>query len=122
MNSFLLLKAKAAILADPDHYSQNVWDCRTAACIVGWVGRLIGEPLHLICSDFRYDRAHFDIAAALVQKSLKLDDAQWKRLVDIHRWPKEFREGACVLGDTPKERAITAGKRIDRFVATKGEE
>ncbi len=122
MNTFLLLKGKAAILADPNHYSQNVWDCGTAACIAGWIARILGERLTLGDVKSTSDCHKFYEVSTLVKTSLKINDDQWGRLVHIHKWPLEFRDCASVKGCNAKERAITAGKRIDRFVETDGRE
>lgn len=126
MNEFILLKVKALILLEPDHYEQNVWDCGTTACIAGLSARIMGFRLpSLVCLDpekLNAVQAAFDEAKVRVQKSLKLDDRKWKKLTDIRCWPTDFRQECCIKGRTSKERAITAGKRIDRFIETNGEE
>ena len=124
MNVFLLLKAKAAILDKPDHYMQNSWDCGTAACIAGWVGRISRKPIlpAPVQPCHREEVDMFWESVLQVQKALKLSDEQWPRLVHIKKWPMEFRCGNAVKGATPKERAETAGKRIDRFLETDGRE
>jgi hypothetical protein len=119
MNTFLLLKAKSAILAAPEHFSMREWDCGSTACIAGWVARIAGierRISHLFPTD-------------LVRAQLKLNWLEFDRLSLVSAWPSDLGERFSVaeirnaeFHDNDPELAEIAAERIDRFIATDGRE
>ena len=119
MNTFLLLKVKEAILANPEHFDMSLWACGTAACICGWTAKLAGE----------YDKLRemldspFDIPenypAKLGARLLKIDVEQAEALF-LSGWPVHFLERYTDAEGDRVKRAQVVAEAIDDFIAHDG--
>lgn len=111
MNTFLLLKVKAAILENPEAFHMSTWDCGNMACIAGWTCRIAGEK----APEYKrgIPRATWFVLTA--SRLLKIDLDQSYRLFLAGRWPYQFRRSL----KPPHE---AAADRIDHFIATDGQE
>lgn len=120
MNTELLLKVKAAILAEPLKFNMASFfsadGCGTTACIAG----------HAIAIDYgELDLSKWDQFAAYHLKgrsALGLDDGQANRLFYSELWPHEIferYEDASEASNRSLMAEITA-ERIDHFIATNG--
>lgn len=123
MNTELLLKVKAAILAEPLKFDMCWWflesddsPCGTAACIAG----------HAVAIDQKFKTLKRglkmnDEVESLAKNALMLTEVQSFRLFGVGYWPPEF-EQKYFVANTPQEMAKVAADRIDHFIATDGEE
>lgn len=121
MNIPLLLKVKAAILAEPRKFDMNWWfinneesPCGTTACIAGWAVAIHGRFKSL-----KQGYALESHPCRLAERLLKLDESISRNLFHVEDWPSEFsyRYDRC---KTPRGRAKVAADRIDRFIETEG--
>jgi hypothetical protein len=131
MNVFLLAKIKAAILEEPERFDMNGWECGTTACIAGWASRLSGQRMAILKANSGSGTwLAFGEDLRKAQKSLKLEDDQWYRLVHVDNWPDPFKKeyNNALLSDGLQiispclEQAQIAARRIDHFIATEGSE
>lgn len=106
MNTELLLKVKAKILAEPEHFDMGRF-FGTECCIAGHALILAG----LACCNVEQES----------KRVLELRNTQVDRLFYIEDWPVKFRLG-YVGADTDPRRSQIAADRIDHFIATEGRE
>ncbi len=104
MNVDLLLKIKAAILADPDSFRMDTWTCGTAHCIAGWACVLSDQPI---------------TGGAAATRVLAIDRYQGDGLFHVGCWPAPIAARYAATDDR-RERAAIAAERIDSFIATAG--
>lgn len=130
MNVRALRKVQEQILAAPKNFGMAYYfdidpECGTVCCIAGYAvlnAKLMkeytpgffrptpkAEALHLLGGP-RYAAMH----------ALRLDDRQASALFYAYRWPPKFFD-AYKKAKTPRGRASVAARRIDHFIATKGE-
>lgn len=121
MNIPLLLKVKAAILAEPAKFDMDEWvardpssPCGTTCCIAG----------HAVAIQQKFESLKELLAFpysvwSMAQDSTELDYQQTKVLFFHDSWPSEFanRYRNC---KTPRGRAKVAADRIDRFIESEG--
>jgi len=109
---------KAAILAEPRLYNQNLppdrADCGTPACIAGWVA-WVDNPSH---EKYLLALRPFESSARLMKNSLEITQDQTNYLFG-GPWPDRF----MAAWDRPgtKKAAEAAAGFIDHFIATDGE-
>lgn len=117
------LKAvKAAILAEPKLYDQNLspygkTDCNTPSCIAGWAV-WIDNPNRAAYSD----EVRYNMGLDLLKAHLGISYEQAYKLFEPNAWPEKFSDALQEeLRGTPKA-AEAAGKRIDLFIESGGAE
>ncbi len=125
MNTELLLKVKAAILADPLKFDMCAFftadessPCGTTACIAGHAVAIDSGELDLSKWN-QFSSYHFK-----GQSVLGLDDGQSNRLFYSEAWPRELYDryiDASEASNRPLVASISA-ERIDHFIATNGED
>lgn len=125
MNTELLLKVKAAILAEPLKFDMDTWfdesedsPCKTTACIAGHA-LAIEEKRETLKPGLEY--AYSSKAGDIGQELLALDEDQRAVLFSIGGWPDKF-QCAYARARNSKQRAKSAADRIDHFIATEGRE
>lgn len=136
-NVELLLKAKASILAQPEHFDMAFWlyslelgcsdetkeirkanliTCGITACIAGWiVHHAIGQGVIKGYTDRPID----EVAWCL----LGLDEERTDPLFLLEDWPEDlaarYEDLSHIESDKPARAAIAA-ERIDRFIQEHG--
>ena len=130
MNKTLLLRVRAAILAEPEKFDMSDYfkksdssPCGTAACIAGWSIAISkrwkrlsnGYPLYSTDTT-TLGLSHWPAWLEAV-KLLKINDEQAGKLFMAHAWPEPFRS-SFALRKTNKHKARIAARRIDHFIAT----
>lgn len=122
MNTKLLLKVKAAILAEPLKFDMSSYfrkkqesPCGTAACIAG----------HSIAISRKYKKLKAGLniifGKNIAVKALDLDWYEADVLFYLSGWPSRFRQ-RYIKAETPEARSKAAADRIDHFIATGGQE
>lgn len=132
MNVELLLKVKAAILAEPRAFNMSQWSlpapdapCGTACCIAGWAKVLdMGLKTPGEASKILDDPESGNDRFSEGTDSLQLSVAEEGRLCYWANWPAEFSEQYYeARSRTDRTAMAKAGAdRIDHFIATKGRE
>lgn len=130
MNTKLLLKVKAAILAEPRKFDIRHWfvksdksPCGTAACIAGHavaIGRRyesLKSGLALVKNDWLHSTAQ-DIADDIME----LTNDQSMRLFVLRGWPNSFHDDYIKAERNMRKRARIAAARIDHFIKTEDRE
>lgn len=124
MNTKLLLKVKAAILAEPREFDMRLFfnrnadsQCGTSACIAGHAVA-IGEGLGLPEAQRKSGYFVETIAAKLLDIGSQGADI----LFYCAAWPSSFGRAYVKAQGDPHERAQVAAKRIDWFIKTEGRE
>ena len=129
-NKELLLKAKASILAEPEHFDMNQWiscpgmrdgeflaskqepDCGTTMCIGGWVAfhavRDGAIKIKTVLS--------LDWGKTIAMRVLGLNEREAAPLFYSSRWPDDLLR-RFDRASRPKTLARIAAERIDRFIA-----
>jgi len=120
MNTFLLLKVKEAILANPDHFDMSFWACGTTACICGWTAKLAGEYGKLRQMLDYPDDLTENYPAELGARLLKIDVWQAEQLF-LSGWPRHFLEKYTDAQGDRVKRAQVVAEVIDDFIAHNGE-
>lgn len=134
MNIELLLKVKEQILREPrqfnmEHYfftyeegyepdteEEKIPNCGTAACIAGWAIAIAYQQ-----NPREANQNLNSYAGPIARDLLELHYMQSERLFHTCDWPKRFKD-EYFSANTNQERAEVAARRIDHFIATKGEE
>jgi hypothetical protein len=139
MNIKLLRKIQKRILEEPAQFQMDSWflnnpnmipNCGTAACIGGWavtLGKRRKRPSTIACKlascapheTFRVHHENAVLMNSEINKYLRLDDEQRKRLTDFSYWPEKYRK---LKSEGSSEYAKQAAERIDHFIKTNGEE
>lgn len=124
MNTKLLLKVKAAILAEPAKFRMELYfqsetssPCGTAACIGGHA-IAISRKWKRLRAGFKLDSYHPEASRCL---EIAPDSEQADSLFSAGMWPRQFRD-RYYKARTAKQRAKAAADRIDHFIATEGRE
>jgi|SRR5215469_16420626 len=118
MNTILLVKVKAAILANPEHFDMSLWACGTAACICGWTAKLAGEYGTLQEGLTADGEPCFD-AVQLGARLLKISYEQASDLF-LRSWPSDLYLEYENAGEDKAKRAQVAAAVIDDFIAHDG--
>jgi hypothetical protein len=132
MNIKLLKQVKRHILAEPERFRMDDWNCGTAQCIGGWACSLAGlkwkrsgEGTHReLATEAEVSKVAallLDIEAEDCPESIYGDDSEAARLFYTSSWPDEFRHQYEEAEDR-RARARIAAERIDHFIATNGAE
>lgn len=111
MNIPLLRQIQTQIIAHPESFSMDEWDCGTTACILGWAFRLKLE-------DWEKSSEVREL------QILALSETQFNRLCYLSSWPQQFYSpflNADFDGDK-KTAAKIAAARIEHFIETNGRE
>jgi hypothetical protein len=119
MNTELLQRIKASILAEPDTFRMDTWSCGTAHCIAGWACVLAGQRVvnpEAFAVSQRLENG--ELPNEFAQKVLKLP-GDGMNLFDVVCWPTEFEE-RYNEAQTRRERAAVAAERIDAYIAADG--
>ncbi len=144
MNIDLLLKVRAAILAEPAQFIMASWfakgsvyhhdedpessydrttdiprgtipNCGTAACIAGWTCAIANGRLP---AEQRLFSSGVDFVA---EAALGIDQERGALLFYVREWPYDMQQ-AWLAATTLEARAQVAAARIDKFVETGGDE
>lgn len=122
MNTKLLLKVKAAILAEPRSFIMADWStqdpespCGTSACIGGWATALSRNPAKPNLHD-----SHMSQGPDLMELS---PDGE-NKLCYKGMWPQPFKDSyeKAEYAEDRNAMAKAAADRIDHFIATEGRE
>lgn len=127
MNTKLLLKVKAAILAEPLKFDMAAWfapekksPCGTTACIAGWAISLDRKWKRLKPGLSQMRHFYFR-PEKLAGEAIGIDFDQTERLFFRCNWPPGMSH-AYVHETTARGRARIAARRIDHFIKTNGAE
>lgn len=135
INVELLNQIKARILAEPNAFRMDEWNCGSAQCIAGWACSLAGREwievpvVHPMKSKQLTLKGHEDaswqwawpIIAEEARALLDIDFEASQRLFLDDCWPEDLRDKFEEAGDHAG-RAAVAAERIDRFIAAAGVE
>lgn len=123
MNTELLLKVKAAILAEPLKFDMADWftddmesPCGTAACIAGHATAIACGAKSL-----QEGKRYWFDELPNITGLLGCDWDQKDRLCYVEQWPLIFIKRYRDAG-TREKRAQVAADRIDHFISTEGRE
>lgn len=123
MNTELLLKVKAAILAEPLNFDMTDWfmpdkesPCGTTACIAGHAA-----VISIGAESLKEGQRYWFEELPNIGEILGCDFWQKGRLCYVEQWPEDFLD-RYLKADNRTERALIAADRIDHFIATNGAE
>lgn len=123
MNTELLLKVKAAILAEPAKFDMEDWfaksdesPCGTTACIAGHAA-VMHRGIQRLSA---YNWAWLD-TPDIARNALMIDLKSSDRLFYLPDWPIEFK-ARYIQAESASECSKVAADRIDHFIATNGAE
>jgi hypothetical protein len=126
VNVKLLRKIQRKIKAYPKTFAMCTWTilrpksasrpCGMTACIGGWAIHLSSKKA-MTKSDYEMENFS-DTARTLLDIGLFAG----ARLFHVGQWPSDLRERLLEHGDETPEFAAIACERIDRFIATNGDE
>lgn len=123
MNTELLLKVKAAILAEPRKFVMEDYiaidpasPCGTVCCIAGHA-IAIDRNWPSLKTGLKSDISFF----AAGKEALQISSIQACYLFDLCDWPEDLLE-RYKFSETAQERAQIAAERIDCFISTNGAE
>jgi hypothetical protein len=121
MNIGLMQQVKAAILAKPEKYDQDLF-CGTECCIAGWALTIANPRLGEKIQTRQLDQDTWDSLWCKTRITLGLSGPQMALLCSCAEdWPADFRE-QYDAAKTDIERAMVGAARIDHFIATNGAE
>lgn len=122
-----LRAVKAAILAEPDYYDQNVvpHSCDSPCCLLGWALWIHDRHKFDQMIENQADECQWDQAAT---ECLGLESVlpdiyeQWRLFGSGVSWPVQFRSALSEAYGNNKRCAVVAAQRIEHFIKTGGEE
>lgn len=123
MNKKLLRQIKKTILAKPEQFRMDSWNCGTAMCIAGhacnlaglkWTGKR-GRKLAAGGDVGDVAAAVLDIDPPSLIDSYDVTEAD--RLFWVDKWPHDLQDD-YLAANTHTARARVAAKRIERFITS----